>query len=477
MKMRNKLIMITASSFLISISVKAQSTNDSIKSKINGLFKQFDNQNSPGAAVVIVKDGEIVYKKEFGIANLEYGIPIKSNSIFHIGSVSKQFTAFSILLLEDQGKLSLDDDIRIYLPEINEFRSKIKIRHLIHHTSGLREIEGLLQLCGISTADLIEEEQLMRLIIRQSDLNFNPGDELEYCNTGYILLAKIVERITDESFSQWTEKNIFKPLGMVNSQFYRDCTEIVKKRAYPYWIPADDKKLIKGILNYSYVGPTSVFTTSDDMAKWLNNFTQPKVGNEQIINKMLFETDTLNNGELLDYGYGIGVTLHKGHKVNLHSGHDAAYRAADLYFPEHNLGIAILSNFYSINPMEYGFKIADMFLEDKTVSHQSVDNKHTAKETEFEGNFSIQPKNLKEYEGKYFSNELQIIYDIKLQDTTLILTFWRNEDVVLTTEQNDYFTGNQWWVRKIKFSRNEKREIIGFKLTSGRVRTLKFQKI
>jgi CubicO group peptidase (beta-lactamase class C family) len=475
--MRNKLIVMTAVLFLIGISVSAQLTNDSIKEKINDLFKEYDNQNSPGAAVVIVKDGEIFCKKEYGMANLEYGIPIKSNSIFHIGSVSKQFTAFSILLLEDQGKLSLDDDIRIYLPAVNDFGNTIKIRHLIHHTSGLREIEGLLQLGGISTADFIEEEQLMRLIIRQKELNFNPGDEIEYCNTGYILLAKIVEKITGESFSQWTEDKIFKPLGMINSQFYKDCTEIVKNRAYPYWIPEGDKKLIKGTLNYSYVGPTSVFTTSEDMAKWLNNFTQPKVGNEQMINKMLFETDTLNNGELLDYGYGIGVTSHKGHKVNLHSGHDAGYRAADLYFPEHNLGIAILSNFYSINPMEYGFKIADLFLEDKTVSHQSENNKPSAKETDSEGNFSIQPKNIKEYEGKYYSNELQITYDIKLQAKTLILTFWRNEDVVLTPKQNDHFTGNQWWVRNIKFSRNENREIIGFIITSGRVRNLKFQKI
>jgi len=475
--MRNKLIVLTAVSIFISISVSAQSSNDFIKQKINDLFKEFDNQNSPGAAFVIVKDGKIFYKKEYGIANLEYGIPIKSNSIFHIGSVSKQFTAFSILLLEDQKKLSLDDDTRIYLPELNDFGKTIKIRHLIHHTSGLREIEGLLQLCGISTADLIEEEQLMRLIFQQKELNFNSGDEIEYCNTGYILLVKIVEKITGESFSQWTKRNIFQPLGMVNSQFYEDCTEIVKNRAYPYWIPEGEKKLIKGILNYSYVGPTSVFTTSDDMAKWLKNFTQSKVGNEQIINKMLFETDTLSNGEFLDYGYGIGVTLHKGHKVILHSGHDAAYRAADLYFPEHKLGIAILSNFYSINPMEYGYKMADMFLEDKTVSHQSEDKKPTAMETESNGKLSIQTNNLKEYEGKYYSNELQITYDLKLQDTTLILTFWRNEDVVLTPKQNDHFTGNQWWARSINFSRNEHNEIIGFKLTSGRVRNLKFQKI
>ena len=475
MKTRNKIITLIVASFLISISENAQSTTVSIKEKIDNLFKEFDKQNSPGVAIVIVKNGKIFYKHEYGIANLEYSIPIKSNTIFHIGSVSKQFTAFSILLLEDQGKLTLDDDITNYLPEVNDFG--IKIRHLIHHTSGLREMEGLLQLCGISTADLIEEEQLMRLIIQQRELNFNPGDEIEYCNTGYVLLAKIVEKITGESFHQWIAKNIFQPLGMVDSQFYDDCTEIVNSRAYPYWIPGNDNKIVKGILNYSYVGPTGVFTTSDDMAKWLNNFTQTKVGNEQIINRMLFETDTLNNGELLDYGYGIGVTSHNGHKVILHSGHDAGYRAADLYFPEHKLGMAILSNFYSINPMEYGFKIADMFLEDKTRSHQSEDTKHTAKETEIEENCSIPLKNLKEYEGKYYSNELQITYDIKVQDTTLILAFWRNEDVVLTAKQNDRFTGNQWWVRNINFSRNEHNEIIGFELTSGRVRNLKFQKI
>ena len=463
----------------VQFNVFAQTENNSISAKIDSLFSEFNSFDSPGAAVVITRNDKIIFQKEYGSANLEYGVPINSNTVFHIGSVSKQFTAFAILLLEEKNKISLNDDIRKYLPELPDFGDTIHIRHLLHHTSGLREIETLLQICGISTADQIDGRQIMSLLLMQRKLNFKPGDEIEYCNTGYFLLARIVERVTGEPFPQWTKENIFVPLGMNDSRFYNDCTEIVKNRAYPYWIPGEDNKLVKGILSYSYAGPTSVFTTSTDIAKWLINFSNKKIGGEKIINKMLNETDTLNNGEVLDYGYGVGVTTHNGSKVILHSGQDAGYRAADLYYPDSKIGIAILSNFYSINPMSYGFKISDLFLENKTKANieESIQNAGQENDNKEPEHYSPASGELKDYEGKYFCDELETQYTLIIDKDKLTAKHWRNEDTKLTAVSPGCFEGNQSWFQTIDFIRDNYNNILGFNLTSGRARNLFFRKM
>jgi CubicO group peptidase (beta-lactamase class C family) len=470
--MKNKLFKITF--VLVTI---FQIVNGQDIDKINKLFEKYNNVNSPGVAVTVIKDGKVIHNKGYGIANLEYGIPITPTTVFHIGSVSKQFTAFAILLLESQGKLSLNDFIGIYLEDLPEFKNRIKIKHLLHHTSGLREIETLQQIAGITTADQIGSDALYNLIKNQKDLNFIPGEELEYTNTGYFLLAKIVEKVTGNNFSDWTSVNIFVPLEMNRTVFYDDCTVIINNRAYPYWNFEDE--LIKGILSYSYVGPTSVMTTGEDMTKWLMNFSDIKVGNYEIINRMLSETDTLNSGEPIDYGYGIGVTDYKGLKVVLHSGHDAAYRAADLYFPEYKMGIALLSNYYSINPMHSGFEIADIilkdFIEEETVT--SNEEEERAEGQEYTKAYNLSPDELSEFQGNYVCNELGIQYNLTVRNDTLIAKFWRNQEVILSVLQSDSFEGDAYWFRNLKFIRDDNKKIEGFSLSAGRVRNLMFKRV
>ncbi len=467
-------------SFTVLIIPAISQNDEGLKaSKVDELFKGWDNPNSPGAAIAIVREGKVILQREYGMANLEYDIPITSSTVFHIASVSKQFTAFSILLLEDEGKLSLDDNIHKYLPDVPDFGETIRIRHLIHHLSGLREQETLFQLSGISNADVIQTEHILKLVHRQKKLNFRPGDEIEYCNTGYVLLAEIVERVTGKSFREWTAENIFKPLGMNNTQFYDDNTRIVKNRAYPYWIP-DGTELIKGTLNYSYVGSTSLFTTSEEMAKWLINFGDPNVGNQKIMRKMQFKSGLLNSGEDSTYGFGIGVTNYKGLKVILHSGHDAGYRAYDAYFPEQKFGIAILSNFYSINPSLLGRKIADIYLANQFPPPKPIqdeDSKEKTSAPEVKRKLSLTEKQLMEYAGKYYSEELDTHYLILYSDGKLSVKHWRNGDVILTPEDKDIFSGNQWWFRKIVFTRSNNNKINGFQLTSGRVRNLDFIRV
>ncbi|NPD44668.1 MULTISPECIES: serine hydrolase [unclassified Lentimicrobium] len=440
---------------------------------INKLFEEFNSIDSPGVVAVLVQNGEIKHLNGYGNANLEYEIPITSKTIFHIGSVSKQFTAFAILLLENQGKLSLDDFIGKYLNDLPKFKNKIKIRHLLHHTSGLRELEKLQQIAGITSADQIESSFLYKLIKNQNDLNFEPGEELEYTNTNYFLLAKIVEYISGEKFRDWTKENIFLPLGMNNSQFYDDCSEIVKNRAYAYgdW----DGELYKGILSYSYVGPTSVLTTGEDMCKWLINFSEIQLGNEAIIKKMLSATDTLNSGEHVDYGYGFGISNYKGLNIALHSGHDANYRAGVIYFPEHKTGIALLGNYYSISPYKYGFDMADIVLKD-FIQEKKEEDLEPMKNEEVE-NYLLPYSQLIEFEGNYVSEELGVQYDLNITNDTLRASYWRNEEVLLTPADEDHFEGNQYWFNNIRFIRDDNNIIIGFKLSSGNVRNLIFTKV
>ncbi len=195
--------------------VKTTAKNNNLKTasvKVDELIAKYNFKKGPGLSVAVIKDGAIVYKKGFGIANLEYGTPITPTTVFQIASVSKQFTVFSILLLEQEGKLSLDDDMRKYLPEMVDYGHKITLRNIANHTSGIRDNTALANLIGTSEADMFSNEQAVKLITNQKGLNFISGDEFEYCNSGYILLAEIVKRVSGQSFADFAKNKNFQPI-------------------------------------------------------------------------------------------------------------------------------------------------------------------------------------------------------------------------------------------------------------------------
>ena len=195
-------------------------TLDTLAAEVDQLFSEWNRSDSPGAAIAVVRDSEIIYKQGYGTANLEYDIPITTTTIFNIASVSKQFAGFAIATLSHEGKLSLDDDIRTYLPDVPDFGSTITVRHLLHHTSGLRDWVQSLVIAGDMMDDVISFKHILKMARHQKALNFEPGAAFLYSNTGYNLLAEIVERVTGDSFREWTDTHIFKPLGMTNSHFY-----------------------------------------------------------------------------------------------------------------------------------------------------------------------------------------------------------------------------------------------------------------
>ena len=332
------------------------------KEQVDELFTVWDTNDSPGASVAVVKDGKIIYKNGYGLANLEYDIPISSTSIFHIASVSKQFTVFSILLLEKQGKLSLDDDIRKYISEVPDFGKTITLRHLASHTSGLRDQWNLLSMGGWRMDDVITKEHVLKLVSKQKELNFNPGEEYAYCNTGFTLLAEVVSRISEMSFAEFTKANIFEPLKMSNTLFYDDHEKIVKNRAYSYTSGSDGYK--KSVLNYANVGATSLFTTVEDLSLWSMNFSNLTVGDSTIINKMN-TLAILNNGKTFGGALGQFVGKYKGLNEIQHGGADAGYRSYLTRFPDEKLAVIVFSNSAEFNSGRIAHKVVDIYLKDK----------------------------------------------------------------------------------------------------------------
>ncbi|MEP6736665.1 MAG: serine hydrolase domain-containing protein [Chryseolinea sp.] len=359
-----------------------------MESRIDSIFSEWNHPNTPGVAVAVMKDGEVVFKKGYGMANLEYAIPNTSSSIFHIASESKQYTAFCIVLLAKQGKLSLDDDIRKYLPFVPDFKQKITIRNLIHHTSGLRDQWQLLAIQGTRLEDVITTDHVLKLVSNQKDLNFDPGSRSLYCNTGYTLLAQIVQKVSGQTFRHFADSAIFKPLEMKDTHFHDDNTELVKGRTYSYEI-GKDKKYVHAPLNYAVVGATSLFTTVEDELKWVHNYETYQVGGRDAVEQM-FEQAVLKDGKKIDYAFALDIGKYNGHKAIGHGGADAGYRSYAVRFPDEQLCIAVFCNLGSMGPTDFAHKVADLYLPKEVKVEEKSDTKPVDKSIfkSFEGYFT-----------------------------------------------------------------------------------------
>ncbi len=349
---------------LFPLQLIGQSLPDSIIRKVDSLFSRYTT-TTPGCAVAIIKNGEVVFKKGYGMSNLEYNVPVTSSSVFHIASESKQYVAFCMLLLEQQGKLSIDDDIRKYLDYVPDFGKKITISHLIHHTSGLRDQWQLLANAGWQLDDVITQEHIIKLISKQKGLNFEPGEEHLYCNTGYTLMAEIVKKASGLSLREYTDKYIFKPLEMSSTHFHDNYREIVPNRTYSY-SPKGIREYQHSVLSYSTVGATSLFTTVEDEAKWVMNYEKGKVGGKELLEKM-YAAGILNSGKKITYAFAISIDEYKGWKRIGHGGSDAGYRTYACRFPEQQLGIIVFSNFSNSNPNGLAMQTADLLLPLKEI--------------------------------------------------------------------------------------------------------------
>jgi CubicO group peptidase (beta-lactamase class C family) len=341
----------------------AQSQKDAVTARVDQMFASWDKLDSPGCALAIIKEGKIIYQRGYGAADLEHAIPISPASVFYIGSVSKQFTAFVVALLAKQDKLTLDDDVRKYLPELPDYGTPITIRHLIHHTSGLRDYNTLLALAGRRNDEAFDNHVILEIAARQKELNFKPGTQFLYSNTGYAMLALIVERASGSRFSDFAEANIFKPLGMTETHFHEDLTRIVMHRADGYAPKSGGGFRLDTPYN-ERAGAGGLYTTIGDLFKWDQNFYDGRVGGMQLI-ELMHTRGKLSSGQELDYAFALNVRQYKGLKIVEHAGALGGYRAALTRFPEQRFSVTCLCNLSTINPDKLVTQIAEIYLADQ----------------------------------------------------------------------------------------------------------------
>lgn len=334
-----------------------------LESELDDIFADYDRFDSPGCAVAVVQNGEIVFKKGYGIANLEHHAPILPDTKFYAGSVSKQFTAMCIALLEEDGALGYDDDINEHLPELPDYDPPIRVHDLIHHTNGLQQYFAIWEERDRHLEDVMNATHAMEMIAGANNVLFEAGEKYSYSNSGYFLMAQIVGRVSGMAFPDFADERIFKPLGMTNSHFHDDRNHIIENRAMSYF-ERDDGGYGVYLLNYELVGPGGLYTTVEDLAKWDSNFYDNRLGHgaQSLIDRTL-KTGVLNDGTTLGYAYGLNHGERGGKKVIDHTGSLAGYRAMMLRFPDEKTTILILGNLASINAEGLAHQVADVLFE------------------------------------------------------------------------------------------------------------------
>jgi CubicO group peptidase (beta-lactamase class C family) len=526
-----------------------------LEQALDPVFGNWNKPGSPGVAVMVVRERKVLYSRSFGLASLEYGLPITPQTTFNAGSIAKQFTATAILMLAAEGKLSIDDGIHRYVPELPEFGHRITLRQLLNHTSGLRDIWALTYLAGWMSADVRTQRQALRLLSRQKTLNFTPGTGFIYSNSGYILLAEVVARVSGQAFPAWMTEHIFMPLGMTDSYFYQDHTRVLTGNASSYNSLSRDKGFARDILNSGLVGSGNIVTTAADLAKWSAYLVSAEIGEEPLLSR-LSEQATLPAGSQTGYGMGLFVGTHRGVPIVQHGGASAGYRSHLLIFTDDQLAIVILGNVNTVRANELATEVADIVLSDrkKTPSPGAVPSEgvpalahtaftglytfgtdllldvrqadgrlfflfggSTAREMFASGPYSfvtteegvsltfepgedntvsrvvleaqgrkfqglraepvaLTARQLRAYEGTYFSEELEAFYHIVSDEGGLRVEQLRGIDVALTPISPDRFMESAPGGFTLRFKRRRSGRVGGFELSVERARHIEFDK-
>ena len=542
--------------FLLTVAAlvtSAQTLPANLQTGIDSLFKDYTKPGSPGVAVLIVKDGKIAFEKGYGLANLEYDMPVTPTSVFDIASVSKQFTGYAISTLIQEGKISPDDDIHKYLPDVPDFGKKITIHNLIHHTSGLRDWPEGLHAAGWRWDESFNYEDIMRMVSKQHDLDFEPGSRYQYSNTGYNLLAAIVAKVSGKTFPQWAAENIFKPFGMQATIVNDDFSRVIPHLATSYYQGGDVYH--KATDQLTAFGSSSIYTTVEDLSKWVIRFQQGLADKDPVYLRMI-QTDTLNNGSPNYYAYGLLVDGHMGVREISHDGGWAAYATNISNFPDQKVGIILLSNSGNFNadgesdavarlllnlkasPNQKGedlgklptVKVDSNILKKYTGTYQlgpgwlvtfTLENGQIMTQATGEDKFptdlksdttlwvpaynssvkftqvtdkanaivyhgkvskrvtplKVDPSQLGQFVGSYYSKELEATYRITLENGRLVGHHMRLGDFRLSPDMIAADTFGSAAGGTMAFYRDGQNKVIGFKLSGGRIRNIVFEKL
>ena len=403
----------------VALSLVAIVSADEKESAVDRVFADVDRPDSPGAAVAIVRGAELVYQRGYGMANLEHGIPVTPQTVFDIASISKQFGAMTAILVERDGLIDFDDDVRAHVPELYDFGETITIRHLLHHTSGIRDWPQLMAVAGADMGDVISFEKIKRMLFRQRALNFTPGSDYAYSNTGYNLMAEILSRVSEKPFRQITSERIFQPLYMTDTFFSDNHEEIVPRRAASYE-PNGDGGFKNSFNQLTALASSSLNTTIADFSKWMLNYETKTVGGEAGLLR-LHERGVLTDGSAIPYAFGIVHGKYRGLATISHGGSWRGFRTRFLRFPEEHFSVAVFSNFSTADPGLRAQKIADIYLADELGPRESQ-----SREPRLKSRYDMDAKELARFAGTYYSFELDTTYTITVTDGALGADHFRN---------------------------------------------------
>mgnify|MGYP001187051803 FL=1 len=436
---------------------------------VEAVFADLDRDNAPGAAVGVLLNGEVVHRAGYGIADMDHGIPITPGTVFDIASISKQFGAMAALLLEGEGLIDLDADARSYVPELPDFEGVITPRHLVHHTSGIRDWPHSMMLGGVTYTDVISFDQILRMLYQQENLDFPPGSEYSYSNTGYNLLARIIEVQSGESFREYTDQRIFEPLGMGNTHFSDNHLEIVPGRAESY-TPDAEEGYQRVVNQLTALASSSLNTSMDDFLVWMRNYETGQVGGAETLERMLLQ-GVLNDGEVLSYAYGLTRGEYRGLPTFGHGGSWAGFRTNFVRFPEQNLSVAVFCNVSDCDPAGRARRVAEVFLEAEMSPAPDRDSQQEQQEP-----VTLSLAQLREYEGWYRSVELDSSYEVVADGGELTALHWRNRRANLTPIGDDEFRGDVPWLPLVRFTRDGSGRLNSFTVTGSRVRNMVFER-
>jgi CubicO group peptidase (beta-lactamase class C family) len=439
--------------------------DDALTAKIDKLFAQWDKPDSPGAMLAVIKDGKVIYKRGYGMADLEHNIPISAATVFNIASTSKQFTAMSILMLVRQGKISLDDDLQKYVPDIPKYDSPVTIRQLIHHTSGIRDYLGLMSLAGLRQEDYYDNDDIIELMERQKNLNFKPGSEYLYSNTGYVLLSMVVQKVSGKSLRDFAKENIFKPLGMKNTQIRDDHTAIVPNRAIGYSPVKGGMFQIK-VQDVDVVGDGNLYTTVDDLFLWDQNFYNNILNaqDKELISQMLAPF-TLTSGKDTGSASGLHVGQYKGLKFVSHPGSMPGYRSQMIRFPDERFSVICLANASDLNAAKLADQVADIFLADKLKPVEAENRLPTVLPSQF---IKLSEQELAANNGSYMDPLTNDFWQVSSADGILIAATTKGNFKFAALSRNHFRSTNVNPARELIFETSANKSALMLVKTDGR---------
>ncbi len=446
-------------------SVFAQRTTTVTPASVDAIFARWTTQ-SPGCAVGVARDGTSLLERAYGMADLEHDVPNRPDTIFEAGSVSKQFTAAAVLLLAREGKLSLDDPVRKYVPEIPDYGAPLLIRHMLNHMSGLRDWGSVESIAGWPrTTRVYTHAHVLDILSRQKALNFTPGTQYSYSNSGYNLAAIIVTRVSGMPFAQFSRERIFTPLGMTRTSWRDDFRRIVKDRAIAY--QAEPGGYAQEMPFENVHGNGGLLTTVGDLLRWNENFESPKVGDAAFVARQQ-EPGLFNDGKPGSYALGLMVGTYKGVREVGHSGSTAGYRAHLVRYPDQRLSIAVLCNVSSGAATRYAHAVADLYLGSAiATTPQPAPQRQLPPQS-----FKPTAAQLASYAGTYASDEAETVFTIAVDGDSLILMRRPDTKIILRPTVEDTFNAGAG-IGSIRFLRDGGR-ITGLSVSQDRVFDLRF---